>query len=121
MDQDINLIPEQDMVKDIDYETRQKICEKLDIGMILGNDCRGLAVKIGMSYKQVRIFWKGKGEGKVLSPTDEVLQTWQGRKDSTVRRLVEVVRGLERDDVVEVIMKRYRQGTTTVTGHVRTI
>ena len=118
MDQGINLIPEQDMVRNLPNETRRKICEKLDIAMPFENDCRGLADKIGMSNQQIKTIWRGKGDGKVLNPTDQVLELWQVKKDATVRRLVKILSDLERDDVVEIIMERFQPGTAIITGNV---
>ena len=118
MDQDIYLIPKEDMVRDLPLRTHQDICVKLDLDMPFGNDCRALAAQIGMSPQQITSIWNGRGAARFLNPTEQALKWWGPEKDATVRRLVEILRDLKRDDVVDIIMKRYRQGTATVTGNV---
>ena len=118
MDQDISLIPEKEMVRNLPDETRKEICDELDVEKLFVKDCRDLAGQLGVSRGEVNVIWKGGGAGKHLSPTNNVLNWWQGRNDATVRRLVEILRDLKRDDVVEIIMKGYQQGTATVTGNV---
>ena len=118
MDQDINLIPEKDMVRELPFDTRKKICDLLDVGTTHVKDCRDLANQIEMSKNQINIIWKGRGEEKNLSPTENVLSWWEVRKDATVRRLVKILSDLERDDVVEIIMERYQPGTVIITGNV---
>ena len=104
MDQDISLIPEKDIVRNLPDETRKDICDDLDVEKLLLKDCRDLAGQLGM-LSEVNVSWKGGGAGKHLSPRDNVLNWWQVRNDATVRRLVEILRNLKRDDVVEIIMK----------------
>ena len=51
----------------------------------------------------------GKEGEEVLNPIEQILQWWGSKNDATVRRLVEILRELNREDVVEIIMKEYQQ------------
>ena len=51
----------------------------------------------------------GKEGEEVLNPIEQILQWWGSKNDPTVRRLVEILRVLNREDVVEIIMKEYQQ------------
>ena len=87
--------------------TQAYICEKLDVRVPFGNDYRALADEIGMSPQQIK---NGNGKGEeVLNPIEQILQWWGSKNDPTVRRLVEILRVLNREDVVEIIMKEYQQ------------
>ena len=118
MNRVIDLIPKKDMVRKLPFGTRKKICDELDVEKPFVKDCRDLARQIGMKENEINIIWKGRGAGRNLSPTDNVLSWWEVRNDATVMRLVEILSDMERDDVVEIFTEGYKTGTATITGNV---
>lgn len=108
---DLTAIPGNILVRDLDFPTRTKICRKLDVPRPLGDDCRALADKVGMSKDQIDLLWLGQGAGNNCNPTENVLSWWGTRNDATLGQLIEFLEEIGRMDVVKIICQTYPQGS----------
>ena len=85
------------MVREIPYLVRQKICKLLNARRTLGNDFRTFACKLGMSNEDIKLISSAK------DPAEEVLTWFEKKPTATVQNLLEILKRMKRDDVVDLL------------------
>lgn len=86
--------------KDVSLLSRARVCRMLDPAHPFGKDWCLLALQLGLTEEVASIDQSTDG----LSPTHKLLSSWDTLESSTVASLVDALRGIGRDDVVEVVL-----------------
>lgn len=87
------------MVRNVDRNVRDKVCELLNKKTIKAKDFRKLA-KL-MDYNDEEI----KELEQQHNPTYFLLEDWQTEPTSTVEVLIELLSQMKRDDVIQILNK----------------
>ena len=88
-------------IKDLHSLVKLQLCQKLDIGRILGGDYRYLAANFDMPNDHMMRISQGQNK------TQEVLN-WIGTNPrNAVAKLRQILVNMRRDECVEIINKKY--------------
>ena len=91
----------------MDITLRQKIANLLDQkDKQESKDARLLAQKVGMESGARDAAWQGRGESRAY-PTEDILKWWQENARPTVKKLVEFLKEMGREDALGEIYKVY--------------
>ena len=83
-------------IEDLDHDAYSTVCEQLNI-KITGRDYRTLASKMRYPVKLVKVFELRE------SPADSILSHWGTEAENDVNKLIEILREMGRDDLVEIL------------------
>lgn len=87
-------------VSNLPLKEYSKVCMMLNVKRDLKfDDFRMLAEKVGFNRDEIRMMEQGE------NPTDAILRTWSSKREATVGKLIELLKGelLERMDVAKVL------------------
>ncbi|XP_078071980.1 myeloid differentiation primary response protein MyD88 [Mustelus asterias] len=82
----------------LNFAVRRKLALFLNPRSVVAVDWTGLAEEMGFDYLEIRNYERFE------SPTGKLLEDWQVKESSSVGRLLELLRKIERDDIVEDLM-----------------
>ena len=84
-------------IGELNAEIYRQVCAKLNLE-VTDKDWRTLAGRM-MNYNSDRV----KGFAKDDDPTDKLLEHWSTTEGNDVARLIELLRGMNRQDVVKLL------------------
>ena len=85
------------MVKNLDNNVRDRICEKLNKKPIKAKNFRNLAKLMSYNNQEIEVFEQKD------NPTYSLLEEWQTGPTSTKEVLIELLSQMERDDVIQIL------------------
>ena len=92
------------MVSDIPSLYIQKICRLLNVESTVGSNGMTLAGELGMKINDVWLV------SQKNNPAEEVLKWWTPRKSATVERFREILKKMQRADVLAVLDQEEQLG-----------
>ena len=72
------------------------MCTKLNIVRVNG-DFNTLAAELNMSYDLISII------SQTTNHTEEIFKWWETKKEATVKKLLKILKTMERDDVITIL------------------
>ena len=88
-----------DMVKNLDNNVRDRICEKLNKKTIRATHFRHLAKLMNYNNQKIEVFEQKD------NPTYSLLEEWQIEPTSTKEVLIALLSQMKRDDVIQILNK----------------
>ena len=88
-------------INELNEEKYQKVCKVLNHDMTL-KDWRTLAGRMDYKNDQVKVF------AKQNDPVDALLGHWGTEKGNDVAKLIKLLKGMNRSDVVEILESHQR-------------
>lgn len=85
------------MVRELPFDVYRNVCMKLNPESGLNNNFRFLAGLMKYSIDQIKTIAQKE------DPTDCLLQNWGTQKESTVGKLIEYLKKMNRYDVIDVL------------------
>ena len=86
------------LVRNIDFVTRKKICQRLNLTEVINNNNYiNFAYAVGMSMVQVNVLSEKK------DPTEIILSWWQVKNEATVDEMKVIMRRMTREDVYQIL------------------
>ncbi|XP_041045791.1 myeloid differentiation primary response protein MyD88 [Carcharodon carcharias] len=79
----------------LNFAVRKKLALFLNPSSVVAADWTGLAEEMGFDYLEI------KNYERFDNPTGKLLEDWQVKEGSSVGRLLELLRKIERDDILE--------------------
>ena len=86
-----------EMVRDLDRDKRERVCQMLNVKKVPKKDFRSLAAKMKFEKHEIETFERSE------NPTDVLLRDWERRMESTVDNLIKFLKKMGRDDVIKVV------------------
>ena len=83
----------------VKVKVQLQVCNNLDVQHTLGGDYRSLGGELEFTMQQIRIF-ESKPQG---DPTRQILEAWDKKDGNTLFKLMNAIRKLERDDIMELL------------------
>ncbi|XP_067834862.1 myeloid differentiation primary response protein MyD88 [Heptranchias perlo] len=79
----------------LNFAVRKKLALFLNPKSVVAADWTGLAEEMGFDYLEIRNY------ERLDNPTEKLLQDWQGKEGTSVGSLLELLKKIERDDILE--------------------
>ena len=87
--------------------TRHAICKKLNIRSAIGGDFKMLGAHLNMPNDDIAII------SQKDDPAEEIFKWWEPKREATVGKLQQILRGMGRDDILDIL-----KGDPSVAGDV---